>query len=236
LHELELGEVGDVAGKSLLHLQCHFGLDTLSWARLGASVTGLDFSSVAIEEARRLATELSIDARFVESDLYAAPSALDGERFDIVFTSYGVLSWMPDIGRWASVVASLVSPGGFLYVAEIHPAAMVLSDEPGIEDLRVGYPYWTSTAEPLRFEEEGTYADYDAPIKLPEYVWQHGLGGIVTGLIDAGLTLEFLHEHDRTVYQQLPFMEKGSDGWWRLPTSMPALPLLFSLRATRPSG
>jgi SAM-dependent methyltransferase len=197
-------------------------------------VTGLDFSSVAIEEARRLATELSIEARFVESDLYAAPEALGGERFDVVFTTYGVLSWLPDIRRWAEVVAALIAPGGFLYLAEIHPAAMVLSDEPGVEDLRVGYPYWTSSAEPLRFEEEGTYADHDAPIKLPEYVWQHGLGDIITGLIDTGLRLEFLHEHDRTIYQQLPFMEKGNDGWWRLPSDRPSLPLLFSLRASRP--
>ncbi|MBW3615126.1 MAG: methyltransferase domain-containing protein [Actinobacteria bacterium] len=231
LHDVEVDEVGEVAGRTLLHLQCHFGMDTLSWARRGARVTGVDFSSVAVTEARRLAAEVGIEARFVESEISCLPQVLD-ETFDVVFTSYGALCWLPDIARWAEVAASFVRPGGFLYVVEMHPAAMTLSDEPGIRELRIGYPYWTG-AEPLRFEEEGTYADYDAPIKLPEYVWNHGLGDIVTALIDAGLVLEFLHEHDRTIYQQLPFMTRGPDGWWRLPPTMPALPLLFSLRARR---
>lgn len=231
LHDLEVDEVGDVAGRTLLHLQCHFGLDTLSWARLGARVTGVDFSSVAVTEARKLAAELGVEACFVESDIYGLPDILTG-TFDVVFTSYGALEWLPDITRWAQVACSFVRPGGLLYVAELHPTAMILSDEPGVRQLRIGYPYW-SAGEPLRFEEEGTYADYDAPLKLPEYVWNHGLGEIVSGIVEAGLVLEFLHEHDRTVYQQLPFMQKGADGWWRLPPTMPALPLLFSLRARR---
>jgi SAM-dependent methyltransferase len=236
LHDLEMEEVGDVAGKRLVHLQCHFGLDTLSWARLGARVTGLDFSTVAVAEATRLAGELGLAdvARFVEADVYDAVDALGAETFDVVFTSYGALTWLPDIGRWAEVCASLVAPGGFLYVAELHPATQVLDDEPGIEDLRVGYPYWTRSG-PLRFEEPGTYADYDADIELPEYVWQHGLGDIVTAIIDAGLRLDYLHEHEATVFQQLPFLEQGEDGWWRLPPELPSLPFLFSLRATRPS-
>jgi SAM-dependent methyltransferase len=238
LHDIELTEVGPVDGRSLLHLQCHFGLDTLSWARLGAAVTGVDFSSVAVAEARRLAAELSIDARFEESDVYqlASPSSpLAGATFDIVFTSYGAITWLPDIRRWAEIVASLVAPGGVFHMAEIHPAAATLSDEPGIEDLRIGYPYRTPAGAPLRFEEEGTYADFDATIKLPEYCWQHGLGDLVTALVDAGLVLDFLHEHDRTVYQQLPFLEQDDDGWWRLPADQPSFPLLFSLRARKPA-
>ena len=234
LRPLELEEVGDVRGQRLLHLQCHFGLDTLSWARLGAEVTGLDFSSVAVAEATRLAAELGIDARFVEADVHDARAALGGETFDVVFTSYGVIAWLPDIRRWAEVAASLVAPGGFLYLAEIHPASQVFSDEPGVEDLRVGYPYWTPADAPLRFEESGTYADYDAEIALPEHVWLHGLGDLVTGIIDAGLVLEFLHEHDVTVFQQFPFLERDDDGWWRLPADQPSLPLLFSLRARKP--
>lgn len=239
LHDLEVGEVGDVTGRTLLHLQCHFGLDTLSWARLGATVTGLDFSPAAMDAARALAEETGLAgaAAFVESDLYAAPDHPDlaGRTFDVVFTSYGALTWMPDIRRWAEVAASFVAPGGFLYVAELHPATQTLDDEPGIEDLRLAYPYRTPPDAPLRFEEEGTYADVDAPIKLPEYCWQHGLGDIVTAIIGAGLTLEYLHEHDATVYPQLPFLEEDGAGWWRLPPEMPAQPFLFSLRARRPS-
>ena len=222
-----------MAGKRLVHLQSHFGLDTLSWARLGAEVTGLDFSTVAIDEARRIAREAGIDATFVAADVHDARQALGGDTFDVVFTSYCALAWLPDIARWADAAAALVAPGGFLYVAEIHPASQVLDDAPGTEDLRVGYPYWTRSG-PLRFEEPGTYADYDADIELPEFVWLHGLGEIVTALIDAGLVLEFLHEHEPTVFQQLPFLEQGPDGWWRLPPTFPALPLLFSLRASRP--
>ena len=237
LRPLELEELGDVSGKRLLHLQCHFGLDTLSWARRGATVTGLDFSGEAVAAARTLAAEVGLEetARFVESDVYDAVVALSGETFDVVFTSYGVIAWLPDLRRWAEVVAGLVAPGGFAYVAEIHPASQVLDDEPGVEDLRVGYPYWTPPSGPLRFEESGTYADHEADITLPEYVWLHGLGDLVTALIDAGLVLDFLHEHDRTVFQQLPFLEHHDDGWWRLPPSMPAFPLLFSLRASKPA-
>ena len=234
LRPLEIGEVGDVRGKRLLHLQCHFGLDTLSWARLGAEVTGLDFSSAAVAEATRLAGDLGLDARFVESDVYDAGAALAGETFDIVFTSYGVLAWLPDIGSWAAVVADLVAPGGFFYLAEIHPACQVLDDEPGVEDLRIGYPYWTPDGRPLRFHESGTYADFDADIALPEYIWLHGLGDIVTALLDAGLVLDFLHEHAGTVFQQFPFLEQDDEGWWRLPADQPPFPLLFSLRASKP--
>ncbi|HET9442930.1 MAG TPA: hypothetical protein VFO65_06375 [Acidimicrobiales bacterium] len=169
----------------------------------------------------------------MESDVYRLREVLPGD-FDVVFTSYGALEWLPDLRPWARVAASYVRPGGFLYVVELHPTAMIFSDEPGVERLEVGYPYRTGP-RPLRFEEEGTYADYEAPIRMPEYVWNHGIGDVVTAIIDAGLVLEYLHEHDRTVYQQLPFLERDEDGWWRLPASMPAQPLLYSLRARRPA-
>jgi SAM-dependent methyltransferase len=198
---------------------------------LGSDQVVRAVSGAAVAEARRLARELDIDARFVQADVYDAASALGGETFDVVVTTYGVLAWLPDIRRWAEVAASLVAPGGTFYIAEIHPASQVLDDEPGVEDLRVGYPYWTRSG-PLRFQEAGTYADYDAEIELPEYIWLHGLGEIVTALIDAGLVVEFLHEHEQTVFQQLPFLEQDDEGWWRLPADQPSLPLLFSLRAT----
>ncbi|HEX7168815.1 MAG TPA: class I SAM-dependent methyltransferase [Acidimicrobiales bacterium] len=238
LHDLEVCEVlaaasGSLEGKRLLHLQCHFGLDTLSWARHhGAIATGVDFSPVAIATASRLATECGLAdvARFVEADV----RALDlGEPFDVVFVSYGAICWLPDLTVWGQVVARHLSPGGFAYVAEIHPASMALQDEPGTAELVIGYPYWTP-AEPLRFEEEGTYADVDAPIKLPEYVWMHGVGDVVNALIEAGLTLEYLREHAFTVYPQFPFLEEepGSGARiWRLPEEMPVFPLLLSLVA-----
>ena len=234
LREIALEELGDPAGRTLLHLQCHFGLDTLSWARLGARVTGVDFSAEAIRAARELARDAGIEARFVESDVYRLPEALD-ERFDVVFTSYGVLPWLPDLAPWAEVVASFLRPGGTFHIVEFHPFAWVFDDEPGVSDLRAAYSYFHDR-EPLRFEEDGTYADPWAPIRKPEYVWAHPLGEVVTCLLEAGLTIELLREHPVTTYQALPFLERGDDGWWRVPAGMPEIPLLFSLRARRPAA
>ena len=149
-------------GRSLLHLQCHFGLDTLSWARLGATVTGVDFSEEAIGEARKLAADIGMPATFIASDIYSFPEVLD-ERFDLVYTSCGVLGWLPDIAGWARVAAHFVRPGGFLYITQIHPVVQAFESEgvvPG--GLRLAYPYW-SHAEPLRFDVHGSYADRDAP-------------------------------------------------------------------------
>nr|MDQ3554780.1 class I SAM-dependent methyltransferase [Chloroflexota bacterium] len=187
LRPYEIEEIGDVTGRDLLHLQCHFGIDTLSWARLGARVTGADFSPAAIELAIRLAGELKLDARFVRSDLYDLPDALEGE-FDIVYTSRGVLGWLPDISRWARVVSHFLKPGGTFYITEIHPVAQAFENE-GVAagELRLQYPYWEH-AEPLAFDVAGSYADRSAAIKTrTEYGWDHGLGEILTALIDAGL-------------------------------------------------
>lgn len=237
LHQLEETEVleaagGSLVGKTVLHLQCHFGLDTLSWVRdHGAVATGVDFSPASIAEARRLARELHLDdrVRFVEHDVRTLALA---ERFDVVFVSYGAICWLPELHSWGEVVARHLAPGGCVYVAEIHPAAAALLDEPGTTEMVVGYPYWTP-GDPLRFEEEGTYADVDAPIKLPEYVWSHGLGDTVNALLGAGLQLRYLREHPFTVYPQFPYLEEH-DREWRLPPEMPAFPLLFSLVASRP--
>src|SRR2546422_9122572 len=152
LHALEIEEVGGVGGKSLLHLQCHFGLDTLSWARRGATVTGVDFSPAAIEAARGLALETGLDAQFVETDLYSLPDNLQGQ-FDIVYTSYGVVFWLPDVRRWAEVAARFVKPGGFFYIAEFHPFCAVFHNEGVNSDLEIRYPYFEGEA--LRFAEDG---------------------------------------------------------------------------------
>jgi SAM-dependent methyltransferase len=236
LSDYELEEVGPVEGRTLLHLQCHFGLDTLSWARLGAVVTGLDFSAEGIAAARTLAAELGIPATFVQSNVYDAPSAVEGQ-FDIVYTSRGVLVWLPDIVAWARVVAQLVRPGGTFYVTEIHPVAQVFADEgvaPG--ELRLAYPYW-SHAEPISFDSVGSYADRSAPTDgLRENGWDHSLGEIVTALIDAGLRIDFLHEFP-FIEWPVDFLVEGEDGRYRLPAgSKGELPLLFSLRATKPEG
>jgi SAM-dependent methyltransferase len=234
--DYEREEVGSVEGRTLLHLQCHFGLDTLSWARLGARVTGIDFSDEAIAAARALAAELDIPATFIQSDLYALPDVLD-EQFDIVYTSCGVLGWLPDIARWGRVAAHFIRPGGFLYLTEIHPVALAFQDE-GVEpgELRLAYPYW-SHPEPLRFEVKGSYADPEAPTEgLVEYGWDHSLGEIVTSLADAGLRLDFLHEFN-FVRWPVPFLVEGDDGRWRLPEGTKGtLPLFYSLKATKPGG
>ena len=232
--DYERDEVGSVEGKRLLHLQCHFGLDTLSWARLGATVTGADFSAEAIEAARRLAAEVGIPATFVQSNVYELPDVLD-EQFDIVYTSGGVLEWLPDIVSWGRVAAQFVRPGGFLYLAEVHPVAQVFENEgvaPG--ELRLAYPYWTH-AEPIRLEVQGSYADPSAPTEgLVEYGWDHSLGEIVTSLADAGLRIDFLHEFD-FVEWPVDFLVKGEDGRYRLPPGTKGeLPLFFSLKASKP--
>jgi SAM-dependent methyltransferase len=169
------------------------------------------------------------------SDLYELPRSLGGE-FDVVYTSRGVLGWLPDIRRWAQVAAHFVKPGGFLYVTEIHPFSQVFDDEPsriGPGDLRLHYPYWEH-AEPLSFDVEGSYADRDAPTTgLRENSWNHSMGEIVTALVDAGLTIEFLHEFDFAEWE-LAFTTKGDDGRSRLPGDLNGkLPLFFSLKASQ---
>jgi SAM-dependent methyltransferase len=234
LHPLLVEEVGEVAGKDLLHLQCHFGLDTLSWARRGARVTGTDFSEQAVDQARRLAAEAGLDACFVVSDVFDLPGNLEGD-FDVVFTSFGVLNWLPDVPRWAEVVAHFVRRGGFFYIAEGHPFAWVFDDNDAATELRLGHHYWPSP-EPLAFTDTRSYADPEAPVAAPfEYAWQHSMGEIITSLAAAGLRIEYLHEHSWVPWKMFPFMVEAEPGIWRLPEPYDGrLPVLFSLRATKP--
>lgn len=231
LQSLERDEVGDVAGKTLLHLQCHFGMDTLSWARLGAQVTGVDYAQNAIALARELSREVGVPGEFVCCSVYDLPHHLDGE-FDIVFTSYGVLCWLPDLGRWAQVIAHFLKPGGFFYIADGHPVANIFYNEPDAAGLRVAYPYFHSET-PDAFEARGSYAVSD-DLRYTAYEWSHSLGDVVNALLGAGLSLEFLHEFPFGFYQHLPFMVKGPDGRWRLPEHQESIPLVFSLKAVKP--
>jgi SAM-dependent methyltransferase len=235
LRAYEMEEVGPVDGKSLLHLQCHFGMDTLCWARLGARVTGTDFSEAAILQARALAAEVGLEASFLISDIYELPTRLEG-TFDIVYTSRGVLGWLPDIERWAQVAAHFVKPGGFFYLTEIHPIALVFDDDEGATALRLRYPYLTRT-EPFAFETRGSYADRTARVDQPfEYGWNHGLGEIVTALANAGLRIEFLHEFP-FVEWPVSFLTPAGDGTYRLPPEHDGkLPLFYSFKATKPTG
>lgn len=231
----EIDLVGEVRGKSLLHLQCHFGIDTLSWARLGARVTGADLSPAAIQLARQLAIDLGFpESRFVLANVYDLPAELVG-TFDVVYTSRGVLGWLPDIRAWAQVVGHFVAPGGRFFMTEAHPVMNVFEPDgaaPG--ELRLAYPYWEHP-EPLVFPVKGSYADPDADVgEQTEYGWDHGLGEIVTALIDAGLVIEKLVEHPFLDWK-VDFLVEDSDGRYVLPAeSGGELPLMFSLLARKP--
>jgi len=231
-------ELGAVDGLRVLHLQCHFGSGSLSLAQRGAEVVGLDFSAPAIAAARELADELGLAgrARFVEADLYDAPAAIpEPHAFDLVFVTWGAICWLPDIRRWAEIVAHFIKPGGALYLAEGHPAALVFDDAaPPHGDLPGWFaPYFLR--EPLVLDDPTDYADENARLQnARSYSWMHPLGDVVTGLIDAGLTLRWLHEHDAVPWRMFKLLVEGADGLWRWPDK-PWLPLGFSLRAERPA-
>lgn len=230
LDAIELEEVGDVTGKSLLHLQCHFGLDTLSWARLGGRVTGIDFSNKAIDIARSLSKELGIEADFICSGVYDLRNNLDG-KFDIVYTSAGVLCWLPDLKQWAEIISHFLKPGGFFYILESHPFSHVFDDSENITELKVEHSYFHSP-EPTKWEIEGSYAGVQTDRQYISYEWTHSMGEIINSLISSGLRIEFLHEFPVLFFKWFPFMEEDDEeGWWRLPGDK--LPLTFSIKATK---
>jgi SAM-dependent methyltransferase len=234
LHAIELEELGDLAGKRLLHLQCHFGLDTLSWARLGAVVTGVDFSERAIELARSLAAELELPATFVQSTIDDLQDNLQGE-FDVVFTSYGAIEWLADLDRWARTIVHFLAPGGTFYMVELHPLARALDDLDEHPELRLAGPYFPAR-KPRRLRIRGSYAEPDAPVERVAYGWTHSFAEILNALIGAGLRLEYLHEFPCSVVPFSRSMKRAADGWYYLPGGRRDVPFLFSLRATRPSA
>lgn len=238
LNRLDHEEVGDVTGKSLLHLQCHFGMDALSWARLGATVTGADFSEKAIETARALSNELGINATFVQSDIYKLPEVLPPtDQFDIVYTSYGVICWLPDLMPWGKMIASYLKPGGFFYIAEGHSFMWAIDEKsPG---LNIHYPYFSH--EPIKSDEQGSYADRNAQMEhTVTYGWNHTVSEILTSLLSPGLRIDFFHEHPFCVWNCLPAegMVEDENGFWWLKdeAKRDMLPLMFSLKATKPLG
>lgn len=232
LRSIELEELGDVAGKSLLHLQCHFGMDTMAWARRGAIVTGVDFSEEAITLARSLSADLDIPATFHCANIYQLPEVLPG-TFDIVFTSYGVLHWLPDLKEWAGIIAHYLKPGGIFYIVEDHPFFRVFRSKPEGE-FRPERAYFFDP-EPEQYQRKGSYAtEAEGEEARTYYIWNHDLGEIINSLINAGLQIEFLHEFPFAARAKFPFMVQGEDGWWRLPERHGTIPFLFSLQARKP--
>jgi len=219
-----------VAGKRLLHLQCHIGTDTLSWARLGAEVTGIDFSEKALESARRLGAASGTPGRFILSELYDSPQALP-ETFDIVYTGIGAINWLPDIRGWAEVVSSFLESGGVFYMREGHPIMWALdwTDE---NKLSITYPYFEFHV-PLEWEDDSTYAGEGKLASPRTFEWNHGIAEILQALIDVGLRIEEVEEYDFCEWQGNTQMVRGDDGRWRLPTGRERLPLMWSVLATK---
>jgi SAM-dependent methyltransferase len=229
--EPEDAELGDLARKRLVHLQCHFGLDTIRLARRGAFATGLDFSASAISAARSLAAELRVNARFVEGNVYDAPALLEAP-YDIAFVTWGAIIWLPDIRRWAQVVASLLAPGGWLYLAEGHPSTLSLEEVDG--RLVAARSWRTAATAPFEYDDATTFTGDPTPLAhTRSYEWCHPLSDIIGGLLEAGLHLDFLHEHERLPWRYFPMMVEAEDWGYRLPDGHPPLPLSFSLRASR---
>ncbi len=226
--------LGDLTGLRGVHLQCHVGTDTISLERLGAVMTGVDFSPVALAEARTLAERTGSAVDFVESDVYEAPATLGSGAFDLVFTGVGALCWLPDIRRWAHVVAGLLRPGGRLFIREGHPILWALEDPRPDGLLVLEYPYF-EREEPSVWDEGGTYVETDVVFEQNvTHEWNHGLGEIITALLDAGMSLTALVEHDTVPWEALPGqMERVGDGEWRLKDRPWRLPHTYTLQAVK---
>ncbi|MBK0422266.1 class I SAM-dependent methyltransferase [Leucobacter sp. CSA2] len=232
----DLPLLGDIAGSRAVHLQCHIGTDTLSLARLGARVTGLDFSETAIEEARKLVAESGDAVDFVQADVMAAPHRLPAGSFDLVYTGIGALCWLPVIREWAAVVAKLLAPGGVLFLREGHPILWAV-DETIAGEPHLRFPYFEAV-EPLEWDDEQSYVSTSAALTSTRtYEWNHSLGEIVTALIDEGLRIELLVEHDSVPWEALPGqMERRDGGEWALARHAQSMPLSYTLRAVKPAG
>ena len=226
-----LEEVGDVTDKSLLHLQCHFGLDSLAWVRRGAVVTGVDFSPLAIEAAQQLSQQADLPAKFICADIYDLPSNLN-DQFDIVFTSIGVLCWLKDLDTWAQIVTQHLKPGGFFYLMDGHPLLYTFDDE-GQWKFELSYFH---NKEPYLWDEDDTnYMDPTYKVQSPTYEWQWPMSDIINAILKAGLRLEFLHEFEALVDPVYPEMVQREDGLYSFPDIPVPLPILFSLKAYKDS-
>ena len=226
LNKYELTALGDVSNKSLLHLQCHFGQDTLSWARMGADCTGIDLSDEGIRLAKQLNEELGLNSKFVCCNVLDVSKYIKSQ-FDIVFTSYGTIAWLPNLKPWAQIIYERLKVGGVFYIVEFHPIVWMFDYTTNPPKLAYGY----HQKEAIYEEYEGTYTDEKSNMISTEYTWNHSLGEIITSLIDAGLTIECLNEYDASPYNIFPELETNNEGMYELSNKL--YPLLFELKATK---
>ncbi|MEP5255543.1 MAG: class I SAM-dependent methyltransferase [Winogradskyella arenosi] len=226
LKPYELNALGDVEGKSLLHLQCHFGQDTLSWSRIGAKCVGVDLSETGIALAKSLNSELKQDAKFVCCNVLDT-SAHISETFDVVFTSYGVIGWLPDLKPWAKMISERLKPGGIFYMVEFHPIVWMFEEVNGC--MEMNYPY---SQEQVIYEEyKGTYADKTSEMISREYGWNHSLSSVVNALIEAGLKIESFNEYDETPYDIFPDLLPSTSGMYK--AKSPLFPFIFEIKARK---
>lgn len=235
LNKIELEELGDVTGKSLLHLQCHFGMDTMSWQRMGADCVGVDLSDEAIKLAKEINTELKLNADFICANVYDLADASkapprEGFReagFDIVFTSYGTIGWLPDLDRWAEIVSHFLKPGGIFYIADFHPTLWMMDDN--LE--KVKYSYFNT--EIITEEISGTYTDRNAPIKSVEHGWNHPFTEIINALIKQKLQIVQFNEFPYSPYNCFSNLEQGIDEMWRIKGMDEKMPMMYSIKAVK---
>ena len=232
LLRLEQKDLGDVSGKTLLHLMCHFGMDSLSWANKGAIVTGVDFSGEAIKKAQSLSKELDILATFIQSNIYALTEKIPKNSFDIVFTSYGVLAWLPDLEGWAKAINHCLKPGGTFYIIDGHPYGQIFESK-SKKELKIKYSYFTGGKEE-RYDDGYTYASEEVLENQVNYQWTHPICSIVNNLLGVGLRIEHFHEYPYSEFQAHPMLFKHEDGYFYFPPDFPIkTPLMFSIKASK---
>ena len=228
LNEIELELIGDIKGKSVLHLQCHFGQDTISLNRLGAKTTGVDLSDKAIERAKELAKQTHSEAEFICCDVYDLPNHLE-QKFDLVFTSYGTIGWLPDLNKWANVVSSYLKPGGQFIFVEFHPVVWMFDDH----FTKIHYNYFNTG--PIFEQEDGTYADKNAPIHQDYVMWNHGIGEVITSLLQHGLEINAMDEFDYSPYNCFDETVEYAPKKFRIKHLENKIPMVYSIVATKKS-
>ena len=226
LKTIELGLLGDISGQSVLHLQCHFGQDTISLARMGAKATGVDLSDKAIEKAEGLAAKCEADANFVCCDIYDLPNHLN-EQFDIVFTSYGTIGWLPDVDKWAKVISTFLKPNGRLVFVEFHPFVWMYDDD----FQKIHYNYFNTG--PILEEESGTYADRDASIQQDYVMWNHSISEVVKSLLNNGLTISAMDEYDYSPYNCFNHTVEFEAGKFRIQHLGDKIPMVYAIEAKK---